>query len=520
MEMTISPQEGNGCNGSNENQSRLERQLEWSRRIGIDELKRIYGASLFLRCTAYLFFMLAMLAFCGAASIVFDRTLPEELRLYPEWTLLLPGVLLLTQYLKTLKIPSLCRKTITILQIGLVIAIGYFFLDFIIYYLLISFKYRFFYGLNYRCRNFLKCIFLFILLKMCFDMLWNGRSRKIRIFLIVMSLVWGIIGGLFFPLVYAILSGVLMAGILWIAAFSKVRNQLFRDDTLSHNQLYAVLGQRKRNVPDEELVIPEDHKDFSRKKFRRGVAWFFLAVLVFETIWYNQEWFLRKAAELGYAKAQFNLGVRCYREIENYSEALKWFRKAAEQGHAKAQYFLGWIYFNGQHVKQDYIEAAKWFRFAAEQRNAQAQFGLGTCYAGGLGVQQDYAEAVKWYRKSADNESADLKREYRPLMALNLAETYIILGEYDRAIAYLDDLRLQQDQDDEIRCLRAYFKICILLATGQNAGAEIWHFNTFHPYKMFAWNVIAFRLWLKRADLSDQARKTIAEMTDQVAYRK
>ena len=75
METAVSQQDGNGYRGSNEKQSRLERQLEWSRRIGIDELKRIYGASLFLRCMAYLFLALAVLAFCLTAVIVFADTL-------------------------------------------------------------------------------------------------------------------------------------------------------------------------------------------------------------------------------------------------------------------------------------------------------------------------------------------------------------------------------------------------------------------------------------------------------------
>ena len=72
-----------------------------------------------------------------------------------------------------------------------------------------------------------------------------------------------------------------MAGILWITVFSKVRHQLFRDDALTHDQLYAVLKQKKRNVPDDELVIPEDSKDISRKKFRQGFAWFSLVCQLF-----------------------------------------------------------------------------------------------------------------------------------------------------------------------------------------------------------------------------------------------
>ena len=48
----------------------------------------------------------------------------------------------------------------------------------------------------------------------------------------------------------------------------------------------------------------------------------------------------RKAAEQGYAQAQFDLG-HCYfygwGVAEDKAEAVKWYRKAAEQGHEKAK---------------------------------------------------------------------------------------------------------------------------------------------------------------------------------------
>ena len=493
--MTVSPKGGDVDSGSNEKQSRLEKQLEWSRRIDINELKRIYGASLFLRCAAYLFFAFALLFFCGAVSSIFAETAPDFFFFHPEWTLLLPGVLLLAQYLKGRKIPSLCRKIISALQIGLVIAVGYFFFDFVIHNLIIypynQFMSGIFWGFRHYCSRCLILILLFILLKMVFDVFWNSRSRQIRIGLIVLSLSWGIIGGIFLPLAYAVIFGVLMAGVIWITVFSKVRCQLFRDDALSHNQLYALLEQKKRNIPDEELTVQEDRSDISRRKFRLGAALYFLSVLFIAAFWIfsapNYKWVLRIAAELGYAEAQYRLA-------------------------------LGYSY--GLGVERNDAEAVKWYRKAAEQGIAEAQFKLGVCYADGRGVRPDYTEACKWYRKYVDHKNAELGKEYHPITALELAEMYIILGEYDRAISYLDDPRLQQGHQNgsRIRCLRAYLKACALLAKGNNAEAEIRQFNTYLSGKMyFAWNVTAFRLWLARANLSDQARKNISELTDRVA---
>ena len=82
--------------------------------------------------------------------------------------------------------------------------------------------------------------------------------------------------------------------------------------------------------------------------------------------------------------------------------AVKWYRKAAEQGYAQAQFDLGCCYAAGLGVAEDEAESVKWWRKAAEQGNVTAQFILGVCYDNGEGVAQDKAEAVKWYRKAAE----------------------------------------------------------------------------------------------------------------------
>ena len=117
----------------------------------------------------------------------------------------------------------------------------------------------------------------------------------------------------------------------------------------------------------------------------------------------------RKAAEQGYAIAQFNLGIMY--ELgkgvkQDYEEAVKWYRLAAEQGHAAAQNSLGYMYSNGKGVTQDKSEAVKWYRLAAEQGHAQAQFNLGYMYDFGKGVKENDEEAVKWYRLAAEQGHA------------------------------------------------------------------------------------------------------------------
>ena len=44
---------------------------------------------------------------------------------------------------------------------------------------------------------------------------------------------------------------------------------------------------------------------------------------------------------------------------------MKWYRKAAEQGFADAQYNLGVMYANGEGVPKDFVEAYAWLNISA-----------------------------------------------------------------------------------------------------------------------------------------------------------
>ena len=78
-------------------------------------------------------------------------------------------------------------------------------------------------------------------------------------------------------------------------------------------------------------------------------------------------------AECGNAEAQFLLGMR-YDKGEGVapdcSKAIEWYTKAAEQGYVKAKFFLGVCYL-GNLAVQDYNVAVKWFTEAAKQGTHQ-----------------------------------------------------------------------------------------------------------------------------------------------------
>jgi len=121
-------------------------------------------------------------------------------------------------------------------------------------------------------------------------------------------------------------------------------------------------------------------------------------------VWY------RKAAEHGDVYAQWRLGTM-YEYGRGVArddhQAVAWYRKAADQGHAKAQFNLGWMYEEGRGMARDDQQAVAWFRKAAEQGNAAAQCELGIMYEDGRGVARDDHQALAWYRKAAEQGNAD-----------------------------------------------------------------------------------------------------------------
>ena len=132
--------------------------------------------------------------------------------------------------------------------------------------------------------------------------------------------------------------------------------------------------------------------DFNRKK-RMGVD-----ADRFEVI--------KKAAEAGYAQAQYSLGGRYRRGIDvpkDYELAFEWFSKAMAQGHADAQFYLGAMYRKGRAVEKDPKKADELIEAAAFKGCAEAQHEMGKKYESGIGVQRNPEIAFRWYMDSVKN---------------------------------------------------------------------------------------------------------------------
>jgi len=97
-------------------------------------------------------------------------------------------------------------------------------------------------------------------------------------------------------------------------------------------------------------------------------------------------------------------------------------KKAADLGHVKAQYDLGVLLLHGKGVFKSEEEAVRYFKLAAEQENADAQYNLGVCYYQGLGVAVSHEEAIRYLElavrqkqpKAAEALELVMMAAYRP----------------------------------------------------------------------------------------------------------
>jgi len=118
----------------------------------------------------------------------------------------------------------------------------------------------------------------------------------------------------------------------------------------------------------------------------------------------------QKAADQGYAQAQFRLGELYRKGIivsrsetlahEWYGKAAAAFRKASKPDRSVSQFHLGLLYQNGWGVPQDFSRAAEHYQNAAEEDHAQAVHELAKLYAHGKGVRWNPFKAKKLRQKA------------------------------------------------------------------------------------------------------------------------
>jgi len=127
-----------------------------------------------------------------------------------------------------------------------------------------------------------------------------------------------------------------------------------------------------------------------------------------------------KAAEQGYAHAQYHLGIIFLLGMnivpKNETTALEWFHKAAQQGLAVAQFQLGRLYAQGLGTIKNTRQSFYWLQQAAQQGLPIAQRALGLYYFFGIGTSANRTKAAQWFIKSVYFSVLQmvLRREHKP----------------------------------------------------------------------------------------------------------
>ncbi len=89
---------------------------------------------------------------------------------------------------------------------------------------------------------------------------------------------------------------------------------------------------------------------------------------------------------------------------KNPEKAFEFYQKAADQGYAKAQYALGLMYENGTGTAKNLEKAFEYFQKSADHGYAAAQFHLGCMYRDGNGTEKNPEKALEYFQKAADEE--------------------------------------------------------------------------------------------------------------------
>ncbi|XP_048187086.1 death ligand signal enhancer [Perognathus longimembris pacificus] len=167
--------------------------------------------------------------------------------------------------------------------------------------------------------------------------------------------------------------------------------------------------------------------------------------------------YFQKAADRGYSKAQYNVGL-CHEHgrgpPRDLGKAILYYQLAADQGHSLAQYryarcllqdpaspwppaqqgavamlvqaadsglreaqaFLGVLFTKEPH--RDEQKAVKYLWLAANNGDSQSRYHLGICYEKGLGVQKNLGEAVRCYQQSAALGNEPARQRLRTLFSV------------------------------------------------------------------------------------------------------
>jgi enhanced entry protein EnhC len=148
--------------------------------------------------------------------------------------------------------------------------------------------------------------------------------------------------------------------------------EMVNPDTIPIRDFLKILGKLEYGKDKPELMIPRPQFALPNDPLQQ-------VSLLYEVM---------RQANLGYAKAQFQLGNMYELGIgvkADMAQAIEWYQKAAKLNYLKADYALAVFHLEGKGLDKNYKLAEQWLRIAALKGDRKAQFLLGQLYEFGFG---------------------------------------------------------------------------------------------------------------------------------------
>lgn len=138
---------------------------------------------------------------------------------------------------------------------------------------------------------------------------------------------------------------------------------------------------------------------------------------------------LKKAAELGSAESQYNLGYALSNGLgveKNAEDGVYWYGKSSDNGFNDGHYAMMMAYGNGEGVAQNSQLAFNYALKCAANNDITCIWNVASCYASGNGVEKNDAEFREWIIRLAKMENPEnlIRSGYITSARLEIAHFY------------------------------------------------------------------------------------------------
>ena len=114
---------------------------------------------------------------------------------------------------------------------------------------------------------------------------------------------------------------------------------------------------------------------------------------------------------------------------EDYVAAFNWYKKAAELGFAMAQYNVGLMYDLGRGIPEDKFMAVHWYQKSANQGDFFAQRNLAIKFYNGEGIAANKVHAYAWINLAAERSNNSDIIDTKEIIASSMVPTEITAAE-------------------------------------------------------------------------------------------